>query len=82
MMFSFSISARMWISFSMSPMATPLRDVSTLFFLMYLGGGIVSTYIIIIIIVIDLLGSILSFSASFNNAMYNGKLTTAKLKHL
>ena len=81
MMFSFSISARMWISFSMSPMATPLRDVSTLFFLMYLGGGIVSTYIIIII-VIDLLGSILSFSASFNNAMYNGKLTTAKLKHL
>ena len=35
-MFSFSISARMWISFSMSPIATPLLDVSTLFFLMYL----------------------------------------------
>ena len=46
MMFSFSISARMWISFSMSPMATPLLEVSTLFFLMYLTIPIIpSTHI-------------------------------------
>ena len=38
MMLSCSISARMWISFSMSFMATPLLDVSTLFFLMYLAA--------------------------------------------
>ena len=37
-MLSCSISARMWISFSMSFMATPLLDVSTRFFLMYFAA--------------------------------------------
>ena len=38
MMFSCSISARMWISFSMSSMATPRRLLSNRFFLMYLAA--------------------------------------------
>ena len=108
MMFSFSISARMWISFSMSPMATPLLEVSTLFFLMYLTIPIIpSTHSSIntqaadslhghdhhtngyhrqglepssrlIIRESNLLGGILSLCTSFNDAMYNGKLTAAK----
>ena len=41
--------------------------------------GDIVTIVIIINIMIDLLGSILRFSASFNHPMYNGKLTTAKM---